>query len=125
MEELNKKIAEWLELKEFGIYADHAGNYYFMQFLELGQDLVHYYGQAFHLSFDVCFKYIVPKLFTWNVGKNWELQNDLTIKENGFKASVDKGYIDPDKYDQIKPFEAIAETPALAFCLAVEKLIDA
>lgn len=64
MEELNKKIAEWLKLKEFGIYADHAGNYYFMQFLEPDQDIVHYYGQAFHLSLDVCFKYIKKHLLT-------------------------------------------------------------
>ncbi len=65
------------------------------------------------------FKYAVPRLFTWSIGKNWVLQEDFTIKENGIKASVDLHYIDPDKYDQVKPAEAVAEDPALALFWAI------
>lgn len=69
------------------------------------------------------FKYAVPKLFTWSIGKNWELQDDLTIKENGIKASVDLHWVDPNKYDQIKASEAISETPALALFWAIWEVI--
>jgi len=65
------------------------------------------------------FKYAVPKLFTWSIGKNWELQSDFTIKENGIKASVDLKPIDPNKYDTIKPSEAISNDPTLALFWAI------
>ena len=75
-------------------------------------------------SFDACLKWLAPKLFTWNLGKNWELQEDLTIKENGIKASVDLNPIDTDKWDLTKSSEVIANDPAPALCLAIEKSID-
>lgn len=72
-----------------------------------------------------CLRWLVPKLFTWSLSKNWEIQKDFSMKANGVIASVDLLPIDPDKYDEIKPSQAIAETPAVAFCLAVETQIDA
>ena len=48
----------------------------------------------------------------------------MTIKENGIKASVDLKPIDPDKYDQVKPFEAVAKDPAQALAEAIEKALN-
>jgi len=126
MDELNKKLAEWAGFKEADIkkyYYWEIGGERVAKWIEPNTDY-HCKLPNFTQSLDVCFKWLVPKLFTWSIGKNWELQSDFTIKENGIKASVDLHYVDPDKYDQIKPSEAIAETPALALCLAIEKLID-
>ena len=145
-QELNKKLAKWLfpypefrvevrfyptrssiwidrlfteeamlrVKKAFGKCALEIGTYYSHEVI----------SSIFTNSLDACFKWFVPKLFTWSIGKNWELQKDFTIIENGIKASIDLHWIDPDKYDRVKPSEAIAETPALALCLAIEKLID-
>lgn len=73
---------------------------------------------------DACIVLIMPRLFTWSLGKNWEIQGDFTMKANGFKASVDLLPVDPDKWDEVEAIEAISETPPLAFCLAVEKALD-
>ncbi|MBA7693124.1 hypothetical protein ES703_101700 [subsurface metagenome] len=117
MEELDKKIAEWVGLKDFGIYADHAGDYYYMQFPEPDQNVAYYRGQAFHLSLDACFKYIVPKL-----GYKEILLVPRPTTEESWSCWIGKFGIGQGTMP-----EAVAEgfeTPALAFCKAVEKLID-
>ena len=81
------------------------------------------YFSAPKIDLNNLFKYAVLKLFSWSIGKNWGLQEDFTIKENGIKASVDLHYVDPDKYDQIKSSEAVAEDPALALFWAIWEAI--
>ena len=120
--ELDKKLAEWAFDRVEHVCEPDEEHQLGIIFAWKGEQ--HVACELFTLSETACFKWLVPKLFTWSIGKNWELQKDLTIKENGIKASIDLHYVDPDKYDQIKPSEAIAETPALALCRAIEKLID-
>jgi hypothetical protein len=69
------------------------------------------------------FKWVVPKLFSWSLGKNWELDNDsnVTIIPNGIKATVD--LVRPEHYDQVMPSEAISEDPALSLFWAIWKVI--
>jgi hypothetical protein len=115
--ELNRKLAEWAG---FVLKPCHPGC------------VPHWHrpdGEALNLiddfptftqSLDACFKWLMPKLFTWNIGKNWELCSDTEIRPNKVKAQIQSlGFNNPEFRA-----EAIAETPALALCLAIEKLVD-
>ena len=96
-EELNKKIAEWVGL----VYFD--GHYY-----DGDERVGDYNGQMFtHPIWGIarCFKYIVPKLDGWMMISS--AVGTLAI------VSLD-----------LKNYVGEAETPTLAFCKAVEKLID-
>ncbi len=104
-QELNKKLAEWRELKDFRIYADHKGNYYKMQFTDPQHSQMYIVCDAFHLSLDACFKWLVPKL-----------KSGVTVyaSTDGYSA-----YLGLHDYESEETKE-----PALALCLAIEKFID-
>ena len=93
-QELNKKLAKWAKLED-GLGLDRVPN--------------------FTESLDACFKWLVPRLF-----------------ENGLFISLiaDKRFcrvtILSGIFDRKDKVEAVGENkdPALALCLAIEKLID-
>ena len=102
MEELNKKIAEWLGEH----WIEGRGKYLNTQYTD---------------SFDTCLEYILPKLekggfrfHLWHVRRGWCV-NLTWLEDIGYKR---RQRVTNGKY------ESVAETAALAFCLAVEKLID-
>ena len=96
MEELNKKIAKWL--------GGRLARYY-----EANPNAIEPNHAYFTHSLDACFEYIVPKLRLMY----------LTIWE-GFEAHL-AVHTTNERY---KVYVGKAETPALALCRAVEKLID-
>jgi hypothetical protein len=73
-------------------------------------------------SLDACFKWLVPKL----VEEGWlarvqfgpHLQRDFKTRHVCAYVLLSKPYSQAD-------YDATAESPALALCLAIEKLIDA
>jgi len=82
---------------------------------ELGEGHVGYIPEHtpnFPDSLDACVKWLVPRLTGWTLAKHRD--------EAEYKASVLIG--DPVR-DKISP-AAYAETPSLALCLAIEKLIE-
>lgn len=87
-EELNKKLAEWAGVKPHPVYPTGYDYPYFTD------------------SLDACFKWLVPKL------ESYELK--LNYKKHCAWVKL------PTKYTEF----GMAETPALALCLAIEKLID-
>ena len=114
-EELNKKIAEWAGFHFYpececirckGICWGESEKTY-------GEDgQWHFVLPQFTRSLDACFQYIVPKLkFLQLRGKyisgNWEVA--IVVREGRYEPETVGGS---------------ADTPALAFCKAVEKLID-
>ena len=103
MEELDKKIAEWCGLKSPHI--DDLGHaIYWKEGYEGGCPVPH-----FTRSLDACFKYIVPKLKLMY----------LTIWD-GFEAHLAIRL----PHERYEVYVGKAETPALAFCRPVEKMID-
>ena len=109
MEELKKKIAEWVgfEFKRlYSWYEDGAGYTMENVFVKDGEVVA-----DFTTSLDACFKYIVPKLE--------DLQNIyFTQRRNGeWEARL-------WFYTGIMQIGYGLNNPALAFCRAVEKLID-
>ena len=112
-EEETKRFWEWCGFKhDRGMYAEWT--------YPTGEILT---GEP-PIDLNNLFKWAVPKLFTWSIGKNWDLEGDMSIKENGVKASIDLKPVDPDKYDEIKPSEAISEDPALALFWAIYKVME-
>ena len=105
---LNKKLAEWAGFKNLRTRDTLS------QPAEIGSPWL--WGQAqdgafipldFTQSLDACFKWLVPKLLSasmsWTAGVRflWIIEFDVDHRYEGF-----------------------AETPALALCRAIEKLID-
>ena len=93
-EELNKKLTKWVGLDYFK-------------------------SRNFTESLDACFKWLVPKLDKLNITCGLVAycdKDDESMKPYyAWLASVDKPY---------DSWFADAGTPALALCLAIEKLID-
>ena len=106
-DELNKKIAEWLGFKLAKAPSDDG--FYYFTIDGMG------HPANFTYSLDACFEYIVPKL-----DNSYDIYVSRHYDRPGFSCAIQNitlsGY---------KPIFTTAETPALAFCLAVEKLIDA
>ncbi|GAI69687.1 unnamed protein product [marine sediment metagenome] len=101
MEELNKKIAVWL-----GWEFASNGKKYRLSPEASGWGRIDLLPK-FTESLDACFKYIVPKLESYMIKQNiWGTEHHCWIMFGG------------------KPATSSEETPALAFCKAVEKLID-
>lgn len=133
MEELNKKLAEWLfplpEYRVEGIYSrfiaidsqftQEARDYILSQdpTLKGGLKVGEWYRweniPILTGSLDACFKWLVPKLPN-NLG--------ISIGKDGdrpyFYCRIEGAY-----FDSIRLVKT-AETPALALCKAIEKLID-
>ena len=60
-------------------------------------------------------KWILPKVFSWNVGKNWKLTSDWNIKENGFKAHVSM----VTRLNEAVDFYSISDKPVFALFWAI------
>lgn len=119
-EELNKKIAEFVGLSFYpncecirikGIcwgVSDETygknGNWHFVlpDFTDPEWGIAH------------LFKWVVPKLYAYDLHTVWTDINHVTIQT---RAAVYR--------DNATEYVAIGDTPALALCYAVEKLIDA
>ena len=109
-QELNKKLAEWagFELKR----VQCVGLVYY----ETEQDCWYYNGREYGLrlpdwlnSLDACFKWLVPKLPAPDYIKFRIRKKGYMCEVRGFGLQVNAYYY---------------ESPALALCLAIEKLID-
>jgi len=113
-EELNRKLAEWAGFRETRLSSGHLGWLYPPEYsLEKG------YLPNFTDSLDACFKWLVP---AWNTKArpipSW-IENITFCLMSGDLIRCDLQQFDND-YDTW----ADADTPALALCKAIEKLID-
>jgi len=113
-QELNKKLAEWVgkDDEEFLWYVDNV-----LRREELN----------FTQSLDACFKWLVPKLDKKVEGTNrWITGLDITFSygahQGGIICGVQAEVLVKSVHNTI--CDSISETPALALCLAIEKLID-
>lgn len=120
---LNKKLAEWAGVPHITWIAHDKTQYFLDQSCMTEIKL-----PDFTDSLDACFKWLVPKLQKedWMARVQW---SPLRDNETGKLISDWTGYA--QVYDVtykrgIRYFDdwAIAETPSLALCLAIEKLID-
>ncbi len=112
MDELNRKIAEWVGFEEVH-YLNTSG----------GTAGIHWSAPDkvsggpslpdFTSDFNALFKWVVPRLFSY------EFEN-AKGNDRGHEAFVNYG--EPLGFEG---YSALAETPALALCCAVIKLIDA
>ena len=106
---LNKKLAEWA-----GFIHDHWGDELFI--IYPNKKTIKPEPPDFTKSLDACFEWLVPKLrptYWAGVSYNsfWQGRGDTyegEVRDNNMSMRIYK----------------IAETPALALCLAIEKLID-
>jgi hypothetical protein len=109
-QELNKKLAEWAGFKEIKCY--EKGNERYAYWIEpVSEENYGLLPPNFTQSFDACFKWLVPKLYGF-----W-LHRSINCRDFYFEGS----YGDADGATH---YNAEANTPALALCLAIEKLID-
>lgn len=117
MNELNKKLLEFAGFKE----ADIKKHYYF----ELGGERRAKWIEPdtdYHIKppdftsptwgIAYCFKWLVPKLFAVDIHTIW------TSTETVYEAYMAVAHKDSDN-----DYRATELTPALALCLAIEKLI--
>lgn len=107
--ELNQKLAEWAGFKEINCKPPYT--VLFLWWLSPKKDRLDKLPD-FTTSLDACFKWLVPKLentHSWIFGKNI----------NGFAMTI------WSKADVVIIITGEADTPALALCKAIERLIDA
>jgi len=111
MNELNKKLAEWAGLTHIQTW--QFSDSFHIEFR--ASDGMIYFPLAFTESLDACFKWLVPKL----------------KEDESFWSSYDfTEVVAPPAWEVTlckwggTEFVGEAETPALALCLAIEKLID-
>jgi len=125
-ETLRKKLAEWAGFKQIGTtkkgYHLLIGGQKEIDWYR--PDGYLYYGiipnsrgtlPAFPQSLDACFKWLVPKLRQLTISNSVANTNKWMVDilaGGGVGKLLDRSYGE-------------AETPALAFCKAIEKLIDA
>lgn len=106
MNELNKKLAEWAGLfpqPDWRIWCNEVDKYY-----DCEVNLFTYPPYFTH-SLDACFKWLVPKLYHTSLSRS---DDSIYIAE----ASLYENDLTQEAY-----YEG---NPALALCLAIEKLID-
>lgn len=109
-EELNKKLAEWAGFRPTTIEGMWA--------FPVGVKVAATHSSCkFTESLDACFKWLVPKL----IGFDYQYQTNLKNVRSGWHVML---YDLTDNPYSEKRIEAEAETPSLALCLAIEKLID-
>jgi len=111
-EELNRKLTNWAKTKEHFTDEEGCPHRKVVQFTE---------------SLDVCFKWLVPKLDKLDISKNTRLSiNSDCPNRIQVCVMIDKSY--HNKSGLLIRNEiwgnAADENPALALCLAIEKLID-
>ena len=104
-QELNKKLAEWAVFRLLYKDIEDRKSWYWVQ--PNGQtQAIREPLPAFPYSLDACFKWLVPK---------------LPLQEIYIQPTSDNSWqVDIEREE----YWADAETPALALCLAIEKLID-
>lgn len=106
-EELNRKLAEWAGFKGTKVRRYLVGgSSELVNGWEAPDGKLSELRPNFTASLDACFKWLVPKLGGWMM-RNYDF---------GTAAVV---WIDNEE-----SYKAIAETPALALCKAIEQLID-
>jgi len=107
-QELNKKLAEWVGLKE-----NHWTKKWFDSPSHSIGDLPN-----FAQSLDACFKWLVPKVGIYSLWRGrpriMGIPEEVPVSEHNAEAWNDMNY----GYAHSK------ESLALALCLAIEKLID-
>jgi len=113
MKELNKKLAEWAgfifdEGAEYGI-PPILGLWYAPDNNQIGYPELPQFTQ----SLDACFKWLVPKV----VGGDSYTVDIRTEKYQTWVHLIAHYYMD-------KSYDTQDKEPALALCLAIEKLID-
>ncbi len=110
-EELNKKLAEWCGFEYVttekvwkpDIDCDYGSKQHWV-YLD-GEES--FFLPDFTTSLDDCFEYIVPKLDSYMLKENiWGVEHHCHVIMKGKSATASE------------------ETPAVALCRAVEKLID-
>jgi len=108
--ELNKKLAEWagFEFKKVKF-----GDKVIPQWL-LEKEWGHWEPPNFTESLDACFKWLVPNVELVSIATRRAYTGPIAVP-NGYWATVSIGALAQDEQ---------ADTPALALCLAIEKLID-
>ncbi len=113
--ELNKLIAEW-RWGELDSFLEEDSDMYIKAGLEMVLD------HAFTASLDSCFRHLVPKL----QDENWKIR--ISLKPSACipaDPQVNLHRWESQYTRQNQPSISIhAETPALALCRAIEKLID-
>ena len=110
MNELNKKLAEWA-----GFHYQEEDGYHYRGWIyadSLNQSRRYISELNFTQSLDACFKWLVPKI---------DKTHHLTIELNWNRFTTELYLL--DGFGSGK-YVGEAETPALALCLAIEKLID-
>lgn len=113
MDEVNKKLAEWAGFtqKDYNVPSPLGGiALMFQGWLSPKGEKLHGRFPIFTESLDACERWLMPKLHQVTI--IWEFNNQCY-------AEV---VIQPE-YEYIH-YKEWAETPALALCLAIEKLID-
>lgn len=104
-QELKKKLAEWAEFEP--IYDREDGRKYIVLWLEPSGLTAQGGCPNFTQSLDACVEHLVPKLSYWSVEKSGENQFAGWARTTTSREC----------------FMATAPSPALALCLAIEKLI--
>ena len=105
LQKLNKKLAKWTDIKDYTIYSNIANAEFTDPYSKQ-----HAYSLLFTNSLDVCFKWLVPKLVSGDLHIEWYTTDEdtaVTIKRGTDTISF-----------------VCQSNPALALCLAIEKLID-
>ena len=117
MKELNKKLAEWAGFKWEFAYHD----FYKLVAPDGGQlDLTAFRVGSYATcpnsteSLDACFKWLVP-----NIKGEWSISVGKHTDRPTYYGRIQGFYFDSPQYRGDSN-----ESPALALCLAIEKLID-
>ncbi len=105
---LNKKLAEWIGFRLLYRDIEDKRSWYWVQPDGQTQSIQETLP-AFPYSLDACFKWLVPKLDNVVIAMNVAPSEDVF-----WNAHIEAEYKTANT----------SETPALALCLAIEKLID-
>jgi len=114
MEELNRKLAEWAGFRE--VYAK-SKPFEWLWWLSPQDERLRILP-SFTDSLDACFKWLVPKLKSLLDKETTRMQLECSHRKEG------EWLFWFDDYTPHSHHYGYAETPALALCKAIEKLID-
>lgn len=123
-QELNKKLAEWAGFKRL-LRAGSKDRYYW-EIPDGRQRVEEDFLPDFTQSLDACFKWLVPRLKELCSCNNGHSDNDLYMD---LRLCDGQGWTKSGWMCVVRCYRSIAsvdgiESPALALCLAIEKLID-
>ena len=109
MKEFNEKLALWAGFR----YVNDDSGHYSPYWKNPVNNWVHRHSPDFSESLDDCYKWLVPKLQYMGY-----VTNLICYEESGARADIDSVLLFEEGFD------ASNNSPALALCLAIEKLID-